>query len=479
MIEASLARHRAPANDGSGGHGRRAPEQSPAPALDVGDALASATVGDDDPGMGSTHTLGRRIATRLFARGRAWWTVSLGLVLLVTISVFGGQLLGEWRWVKAQARLADSRAAWHARTDFSRPSFDGIEDAGNAWEAYDRANEIALRELKPVRSAPRDHVALEEFEELPSTEIRALANRTRPAFEWIRRGARRTFVRLTLVTEGEVVLAKPPPFASRSVIELRIADQRLRRRAGESVSVDDLLAALQWAEDLVLRSPRTIDHSTGLHAARVICGEGFDDDTLAQLPPSELERIAAVVAATEARLPCEARAHPWGIVFPPIETAEFFRRHASLYETPRWLSWRYGFSQSAMLAEAVERSYELPTESARRRMEPWQPREAEMRAATEQMRATNPFVSTVMKLARSSESEQRTTLSSLRMLLTDLELRLDQRPTPRCNASTGAPIEVTTVNGQQQVSTDIGGRRLRRTISRWLNGPPRSAASGR
>lgn len=341
------------------------------------------------------------------------------------------------RWHAMAVAAEADRVAWEQQ-DFSRSPLWGEATAGNAFESYGRM--AALAGSFDRDDTQRRLAALATGRAELDEAGRALLQQWEPVVAEIRAGARCGEARpLTRVQDG---------FSARvtNLLWVRAAVNAAGAMVRLHAAEDRPLEAVQLALDTatvgadLLRSPLLIEQMIGAAMLAIPMKETLCEDVLAQLDESSLELLAAGLERLDAYVPS---------VLPLQESMllahGLLGSQANLFESagvPTLASWRYGFSDRWMFAEAwrVVRDHERAHFQSSH--QPWTAREQTLRSSVDALALVpNPALAVMVPNLTSAEQSMRMAVVELRLLRLAVDVHLGNRGLELVDPLGNGPIQ--------------------------------------
>lgn len=279
---------------------------------------------------------------------RRWLPVAIAAAVLMLIASFAVVPMragAEWRSMRARGQ--ELRQQWLAELPAARPPLAGDAVEGRAFDCYRRGTAV-MQALREHEHELGDLLLLDDaaLSHALANDAQPLRELWMPALAELQRGARSIDARQLRSGFGEISGADL--LAHRALCNAAMFEARARRYDGDFdsavlLSLDAMTLGADLISDGVL-----IDQMVGATLVAIVC-EAWSDDALAALPRAPRLQLEAGLEQLDARLPVRV-----DMTREMIYLAENMR-------VPDWSescgggSWRYGFSQRWMLADAFHR----------------------------------------------------------------------------------------------------------------------------
>ncbi len=382
---------------------------------------------------------------------RAGAAAALGVLMLssAVVSVRTG------RAVETLSRQANALRQQHEAAVVHHDAPYGVTKEGRAFEHYDRAADLAesIGDEEVRDALKQDGASL-----AADGEQRA---RWQPVVAEVRAGAHRADRRMVRTFDRPDRVLNLLSY--RRAVNLTVLESRRARAEGElresiGLTLDAMTVGVDCIQDGVL-----INQMIGCALVAIAC-QSWSDEDLHALDQQHLEALASGLAQLDARLPDSLRMeHEFtvmvGLLFDATDPEDWRDWHGGA-------SWRYGFSDNWMTAEAFSLMAEGIARMDAIREAPWPQREAEYEREAARMRDSGNAVAAMITPNLScAEFSLRRGAAELRLLRAAADL-LRGAPQPLADPLGSGELRVESVDGAVEISSvgDDPHRRLRRQV---------------
>ena len=331
----------------------------------------------------------------------------------------------------------------------------GTTSPGRAFEHYDRAAELTE---SIEDDEVRELLKLDDAALAAEAELRA---RWQPVVAAVREGAHRSDRRMVRPFDRPDRVLNLLSY--RRAVNVTVLAARCARAEGKlTESVEMTLDAMTVGVDCV-RDGVLINQMVGCALVAIGC-EAWASEDLDALDGSQLQTFATGLAQLDARLPSALRMeHEFtvmvGLLFDASNPGDWRDWHGGA-------SWRHGFSDGWMTAEAFSLMAEGIARMDAVRDAPWPQREAEYEREAERMRQSgNAVAAMITPNLACAERSLRRSKAEVRLLRTAVDLlRGEAQPFP--DPLGEGDLTITTTEGMTEISSvgDDWRKQLRREV---------------